>query len=118
MPAGSTTTTDVTSSDVVVYHTTMNSCDDLLRKFWEIEETTSNDSPLMSEEKFVAQHFKENHYCRDKGAFVVPLPKRQRHEPLGESRSKAVRRLISCSDLCTLRVNSKSLALSWKSTLT
>ena len=53
--AGSTTPTDVTSSDVVVHHTTMNSCDDLLRKFWEIEETASNNSPRTSKERFVAQ---------------------------------------------------------------
>ena len=53
--AGSTTPTDVTSSDVVVHHAIMNNCDDLLCKFWEIEETASNNSPLTSKEKFVAQ---------------------------------------------------------------
>ena len=78
------------------YVSTTTTCgDDILRKFWEIEETVSTNGPLTIEEKHVAKHFQENHRRTDSGAFVVPLPKKEQHKPLGESRSKAVRRFIT-----------------------
>ncbi len=91
--AGSTTRMN---SDIVTHHVTMtNQTDDLIRRFWELEEPTSIDVPLTSEEKFVAQHFKENHSRINDGAFVVPLPRKQQTKQLGESRAKDVRRIVS-----------------------
>ena len=51
--------------------------------------------PLSTEEKAVVDHFHAT-YRRDRdGRFTVPLPKKEAAEPLGESRSSAVRRFFS-----------------------
>lgn len=77
------------------YHITTVNCDELLHKFWEIERSEIPSAALSIEVKYVQQHFKERHYRTDTGAFIVPLPKREGSKPLGESRSKAVRRFVS-----------------------
>ena len=78
------------SSDVTV------SClNNSIRKFWEIEEAPSDRLALMLEESTVMKHFQENHYHTPEGTFVVPLPKRSPVDPIGESRSQAVRRFLS-----------------------
>ena len=46
------------------------------------------------EEQEVVKHFKLNHSQNTEGRFVVSLPKQTSVEPLGESRSQAVRRLM------------------------
>ena len=86
--------TETTMDSVVTHHVTVDGCDDILRKFWEVEENKCENGPLTTEEKYVSLHFKENHYRLDDGAFVVPLPRKQAHPPIGESRSQAVRRFI------------------------
>ena len=68
--------------------------DDVLRKFWEIEEHSTSEAALSFEERSVLNHFKENHYQNKEGRFVVPIPKRSDVKPLGESQSQAVRRLL------------------------
>ena len=83
------------SHDVVSHHIAVVTGDDLLRKFWEIEKSEISNTVLSSEEKLVLQHYQSNHYRTESGAFVVPLPKREDSKPLGESRSKAVRRFLS-----------------------
>ena len=80
---------------IVSHHIAVTSGDDLLRKFWEIEKSEMSNTVLSSEEKVVLRHYKSNHYRTESGAFVVPLPKREDSKPLGESRSKAVRRYLS-----------------------
>ena len=78
----------------VSHHTTALAGDDMLRKFWELEESPSE--PVFSvEEKAVVEHFKENHFRLPDGRFVVPLPKRDDVSKIGESRSQAVRRFLS-----------------------
>ena len=96
--AGRTSSASVQPS-VVSHHVsvTSNDNDDILRRFWEIEETPNSDSTLTIEERKALSHFKENHYQNGDGRFVVPLPKDPNSrvtKPLGESRSRAVRRLI------------------------
>ena len=59
----------------------------LATKIWEIEESTKHESNLSPEEKFVVQHFDENH-CR------TPDFKKPHAPPLGESRTLAVRRFL------------------------
>ena len=76
------------------HHVAVASGDELLRKFWEIEESP-NDTNLSPEERAVVQHFEKNHTRDESGRFVVPLPKNAQSKPLGESRSQAVRRFLS-----------------------
>ena len=57
---------------VASHHTSFVAGDDLLRRFWEIE---NSEVCLSSEERSVMQHFKETHYRTDARRFVVPLPK-------------------------------------------
>ena len=84
-----------TPSPLLSHHTTVDTGDELLRKFWEIEQQPSEYSGLSPEERSVTQHFKD-HYSRDSdGRFIVPLPKKPHVKPLGESRPQAVKRHTS-----------------------
>ena len=65
--------------------------DELLKRFWEIENPYMQEPMLSINEKRVMEHFKENHLRDTKGRFVVPLPLNPDATPLGESRSRAVR---------------------------
>ena len=76
------------------HHVSFITGDDLLNKFWEIEEHLQNDLILSPEERSVVSHFRDNHTRSDSGRFVVPLPKRLEAKLLGESRSQAVRRFL------------------------
>ena len=80
---------------IASHHASLISGDDLLRKFWEIEENPKNNSPLSPEERSVVNHFRDNHTRTENGRFVVPLPKKPETKPLGESRSQAVRRFLA-----------------------
>ena len=80
---------------VATHHVALSSGDDILRKFWEMEEPPRSDSALSLEERSVVQHFKDNHSRTPEGRFIVPLPKKPEAKPLGESRSQAVRRFLS-----------------------
>ena len=80
---------------VISYHTSLATGDEILRKFWEIEERPNDQTNLSPEERSVIQHFKQNHSRGPDGRFIVPLPKRQHAKPLGETRSQAVRRFLS-----------------------
>ena len=94
---GKTSSASVSSHCVVVNHVSTSSGDDLLRKFWEVEETPKSHSldSGSSEERSVARHFRENHYKSKDGRFVVPLPCKPEAKALGESRTQAVRRFLS-----------------------
>ena len=69
--------------------------DELLQKFWEIEELKQNLPSLSLEERAVVSHFHKHHSRNDEGRFVVPLPRSDKAKPLGESRSIAVRRFLA-----------------------
>ena len=77
------------------HHASAVGSDDILRKFWEIEESPSSSPVLTLEERSVVQHFDTNHRRTKSGRFVVPLPRRPDAKPIGESRSQAVRRFLS-----------------------
>lgn len=68
---------------VVTHHTSLLSGDDILRKFWELEERSKTDTVLSPEERSVLQHFKAVLTLADS----VPLPKKSDAKSLGESRS-------------------------------
>ena len=89
---GNTNTSAVTSS-IATYHVSVLTGDDLLRKFWELEEKTPT-TLYAPEERAVIQHFQSHHRRSADGRFVVPLPRKLDANPLGESRSQAVRRFI------------------------
>ena len=80
---------------ITTYHTSLLSGDDVLRKFWEIEEKPMSDSALSLEERTVVHHFRDYHSRTDSGRLVVPLPKKSDAKPIGESRSQAVRCFLS-----------------------
>ena len=81
---------------VTTCHTIVGSEDDILRKFWEIEETPSKLGTTLSiEERAVIDHYKTSHVRKPDGRFIVPLPKGRENRTLGESRSQAVRRFLS-----------------------
>ena len=77
------------------FHACAGSGDDILRNFWELEESPSNTPILSVEERTVVRHFEENHRRTVGGRFVVPLPRKADPRPLGESRSQAVQRFLS-----------------------
>ena len=74
------------TSHIATHHvsTTLND-DDVLHRFWEIEELILNEDSLTLEERSVLNHFKETHQQTRGGRFVVPLPRRYSARPLGES---------------------------------
>ena len=67
--------------------------EELLRKFWEIEDPYSQEPTLSIDEKSAVEHFERTHQRDETGRFVVPLPKRKDAVPLGDSRTLAVKRL-------------------------
>ena len=83
------------SNHLATYHVALKSGDDILRKFWEIEDSPLSMEVLSPEERATVNHFKANHCRLSSGRFVVPLPKKQDAKPIGESRSLAVRRFLS-----------------------
>ena len=90
MSSDSTTHACVTSM-----HSFVTSGDDILRRFWEIEEAPPNESTLSVEERTVVRHFKTNYSRSPEERFVVPLPRNPSAKSIGESRSQAVKRFLS-----------------------
>lgn len=74
------------------HNISVQSDNDLLRRFWELEEKPRSDTNFSPEEKSVVQ---ETHSHTSEGRFVVPLPKKPHAKPLGESRTQAVSRFLS-----------------------
>ena len=83
------------SHSIASHHVSIATGDDLLRKFWEIEECPKDQSYLNPEERLVVQHFKDNHSQSEDGCFIVLLPKKPHAKSLGESTSQAVKRFLS-----------------------
>lgn len=78
--------------------------DDVLRKFWEIEEPPNNSNSYLSQDERIAvTHFKVNHTRTTDGQFIVPLPRTSSKRIIGESRSQAVRRFLSLEHSLNLK---------------
>ncbi len=90
-----------------MYHADVfSNANELLRAFWESQETTSSGtSPLTPEEKAVVEHYSFNHKLNETGRYQVALPKRDQPFKLGESRRQAVRRFLA-NERTLLRKNS------------
>lgn len=79
----------------IATHVSLLGGDDILRQFWEVEEKSMSRDVLTPDERLALDHF-NNQYTRMKdGRFIVPLPRKPGAQPLGETRSQAVRRFIS-----------------------
>ncbi|XP_077279448.1 uncharacterized protein LOC143906938 [Temnothorax americanus] len=90
----SRTTNHQPSNNHVCLVTQQISLDNTLRKFWELEEYTDNNTRLSKEEQHCENHF-VNITKRDaSGRFVVRLPFRENRAQLGQSRDIAMKRLI------------------------
>ena len=48
--------------------------EDLLRKFWEIENPYFQEPTLSIDERTIVDHFNKTHFRDEKARFVVPLP--------------------------------------------
>ena len=80
---------------VASFYTSVESPDDILKKFWELEESPTDDSCMSVKERLVLRHFECNHRRSKEGRFVVPLPRDPSVGALGESRTQAVKRFMS-----------------------
>ena len=51
----------VISNHAIALHSSILSSDDVLQKFWEVEERVTNAPVMSAEERTVVRHFNENH---------------------------------------------------------
>ena len=70
------TSTYVSHLSLTSFHVTTFAGDDMLRRFWEIEESPLKHSSLSPEERSVVQHFKDHHSRTEDNRFIVPLPEK------------------------------------------
>ena len=73
----------------------LSSTDDILLKFWEIEEAPIKNASLSLEERTVLRHFQDTYSRKSDGRFIVTLPKKPKAKATGESRTQAVRRFLT-----------------------
>ena len=50
--------------------------DDVLKKFWEVEDYNLNRPVFLLEEKSVVDHFDATHSTNSRGRFIVQLPRK------------------------------------------
>lgn len=101
--AGSTTSSVQTNLHIATFQTLVTSGDDILRRFWEIEESPTDHSSLSMEERTVVRHFESNHSHTEEGRFIVPLIKKPGAKRIGKSGAQAVRRFLSLERSLTTR---------------
>lgn len=89
------TSTDHVNLHVTIFHAATPCSDDILRSFWEIEESPRALPVFSLEDRAVIRHFEAEHRRTDEGRFEVPLPRKPDAKQIGESRSQAVRRFFS-----------------------
>ena len=82
-------------ASVTSLHSFVTSGDDIIGRFWEIEEAPPDQSALSIEKRMVTRHFETSHSRSPDGRFIVPLPRDPSAKSIGESRSQAVRRFLS-----------------------
>ncbi|GBM67203.1 hypothetical protein AVEN_160799-1 [Araneus ventricosus] len=69
----------------------VQSIDDCLRKFWEVE-TITEPEKMLSEEEFREHHYKTTHERDETGRYILQMPVKD-IEKLGESKAMAIERL-------------------------
>ena len=75
----------------LVTSTIETSTDQLMRKFWEIEEVSSK-MPLVGQEDQCEKHFKETHTRKIDGRYIVRLPFKENKSQIGSSYDMALQR--------------------------
>ena len=93
--SGGTEHPDPLSLHVASLHTSTTTGDDLLRRFWDVEEKPLAPLALSPDEKYILQHYADNDARSNTGRFVVPLPRKSDAGAICESRSQAVERFLS-----------------------
>lgn len=81
-------------AQAVVGVTSIDSLDETIKKFWELEDIPDA-LPYTSEEQECERLFKETHIRDNSGRFVVKLPFRLNIEHLGDIRSGALRQFLN-----------------------
>ena len=86
----------VATAQVVSSSKAQQESDDLLAKFWELEEPPQNDNLFTPEEQRVEQHYQDTHvYLPDEKRYQVKLPRTVGNLQLGESKTQAINRARS-----------------------
>lgn len=86
--AGHTKTNNPTQG----YHVTVNNeLFDIVKRFWEVEEISTFNKPLSTDEQECENHFKATHSRDADGRYVVKLPFKGSTDKLGNSKAKATR---------------------------
>ena len=67
----------------------------LLQRFWRLEDVPGFSSVLSREEQAAVDCFRDSHYRDSDGRYVVGLPRREPRLELGKSRETALRRYLS-----------------------
>ena len=87
---------ELTSSSVCVVSVTTaeDSLSDVQTKFWQVEEPAKPVSPLTTEELRIQKHYSDTYqFSPTAGRYIVSIPRRNTSLQLGESRSKALRKM-------------------------
>ena len=87
--------TDHVNVHVTTLHSSTTCSDDILHSFWEVEEPPGKAPALLLEERAVVRQFESEHCRTNEGRFEIPISRKPDAKQIGESRSKAVRRLFS-----------------------
>ncbi|CAL8126482.1 unnamed protein product [Orchesella dallaii] len=83
-----------TSQRIVSSHFTRASFDEIIQRFWEVEDVPSK-RPYSPEETACESHFVTTHYRKPDGRYVVQLPFNCNSPTVGETRGLAVNRLLA-----------------------
>ena len=80
----------------VVTTVTQDPIDDVISRFWKVEEPPDQPSLFTPTEELVQHHYAETHtYVPEPGHYVVKLPRKNDQSTLGPSRAQAIDRFMS-----------------------
>ncbi|XP_059616178.1 uncharacterized protein LOC132261395 [Phlebotomus argentipes] len=83
-------------NSITSLHTRCEDLDDLLKRFWEVDNSNLEKKPILTaEESACEEHFTKTHTRDDTGRYVVKLPFKEEHKPLGNSTTTALARFQS-----------------------
>ena len=75
--------------------TTQPKCEEILQKFWTLEEVPKTKSTLSPIERLVVEHYAHHHRREKDGRFLVRLPFKPNSTPFGKSQPQALKRFLS-----------------------
>jgi hypothetical protein len=86
-----------TPESVTTLHvsTAYPSCEEILQKFWTLEEPPKPKVPVSLTDKLALQHYNQHLKHEENGRFIVNLPFKPHKSTLGESQPLALRRFLS-----------------------